>query len=141
MTIDDETEEHRVRCQPHLIALRMLAAGEAAAGFPRQAAADVIRATKAVLAEAEAADRTARTAGGDSPRCLRTGTFLGVRLSRLAAAADDAITAAAAGDSAQLRRHLRRFEALTSAIWTVQESVYGSGPRRRRPPRPHPAGP
>jgi nucleotide-binding universal stress UspA family protein len=39
------------------------------------------------------------------------GTFLRVRLDRLAAAAEDAIAAARAGDSADLRRHLRRFDA------------------------------
>jgi hypothetical protein len=42
-----------------------------------------------------------------------------VRLSRLAAAAGDA--AAGAGDFTQLRRHLHRFEVLTSAIWAVQD--------------------
>jgi predicted transcriptional regulator len=50
-----------------------------------------------------------------------TGIFLDVRLSRLVAAADDAIAAAQAGDFTQLRRHLPRFETLTSAIWAVQE--------------------
>jgi len=25
-----------------------------------------------------------------------------------------------------MRQHLRRFDALTSAIWTVQDAVYGS---------------
>ena len=50
------------------------------------------------------------------------GIFLGVRLSRLAAAANDAITAAGAGDFTQLRTHLRRFDTLTSAIWAVQDA-------------------
>ena len=36
------------------------------------------------------------------------------------AQATDAILAGA-GDFTQLRRHLRRFEALTSAIWIVQD--------------------
>jgi hypothetical protein len=45
-----------------------------------------------------------------------------VRLSRLTAAAGDAVAAAGAGDFSQLRRHLRRFEALTSAIWAVQDA-------------------
>jgi hypothetical protein len=44
-----------------------------------------------------------------------------VRLSRLAAAAGDAVAAAGAGDFTQLRRHLHRFEVLTSAIWAVQD--------------------
>ena len=58
-----------------------------------------------------------RTGGGPCP-----GIFLSVRLSRLAAAAGDAIAAAWAGDFTQLRRHLRRFETLTSAIWAVQDA-------------------
>jgi hypothetical protein len=37
------------------------------------------------------------------------------------AAAGDAVAAAGAGDFAQMCRHLRRFEALTSAIWAVQD--------------------
>lgn len=125
MTIDDTTGVHQVRCQPHLLALRMLARSEAATA---QAVAEVVRATRAVLAEAEAAGVTARAPAGDAPGNPRAGTFLGVRLNRLAAAADDAIAAAAAGDSAQLRRHLGRFDALTSAIWAVQDAVYGSAP-------------
>jgi hypothetical protein len=52
--------------------------------------------------------------------------FLRVRLDRLAVAADAAMTAAREGDSGEMRRHLRRFDALTSAIWTVQVAVYGS---------------
>jgi hypothetical protein len=44
-----------------------------------------------------------------------------VRLSRLAAAAGHAVAAAGAGDFTQLRRHLHRFEVLTSAIWEVQD--------------------
>ncbi len=80
-------------------------------------------ATAAILAEAEAASREVRAAAGGSPG---TGIFLDVRLSRLAAAAAEAVTAAGAGDSAQLRRHLHRFETLTSAIWTVQDATHPS---------------
>jgi hypothetical protein len=47
--------------------------------------------------------------------------------------ADDAIAAARAGDSGEMRRHLRRFDALTSAIWTVQDAVYGSRQVRAAP--------
>jgi hypothetical protein len=126
MTINDETEDHEVRCQPHLLALRMLARGEAATVVPRQVATEVIRATRAVLAEAEAA-RGAAKGPRDDPRA---GTFLQVRLNRLAAAADEAIAAATAGDSAQLRRQLNKFEALTSAIWTVHKAMHGRAPRR-----------
>ena len=57
-----------------------------------------------------------------------------VRLDRLAAAASDAIATARAGDPAELRRHLYRFEALTSAIWAMHEDVYGARRARRRAP-------
>jgi len=114
MTIADRIDDHQARCQPHALSLRMIARDEPGTALTRQGVLEVIQATQAILAEAEAAVRDARA-----------GTFLGVRLSRLAAAADDVIAAARAGDAAQLRRHLHRFEVLTSAIWTVQEAVYG----------------
>jgi hypothetical protein len=46
-----------------------------------------------------------------------------VRLDRLAAAAEDTIAAAQAGDSGEMRGHLRRFDTLTSALWIVQDAV------------------
>ena len=60
------------------------------------------------------------------------GAFLRVRLDRLATAASDAIAAARAGDFGEMRRHLCRFDVLTSAIWTVQDAVYGSRRVQRR---------
>lgn len=118
MTAAGRTEDHQVRCLPHMLTLRLLARDGAEAPLPWLAAAEVIRATEAILAEAQAASRVVRAAAGGG---RGTETFLDVRLSRLTAAADDAIAAAAAGEFAQLRRHLRRFEALTSAIWAVQD--------------------
>jgi hypothetical protein len=128
MTVADRTEDHQARCLPHLVRLRMLARIEADAPLPWLAADEVARATQAILAEAraagcEAADRGTRLVAAGGP-----GTFLSVRLSRLAAAADDAITAAWTGDFAQLRRRLARFDTLTSAIWTVQDVVSGPDP-------------
>ena len=126
MSVADQIKDHQGHCLAALISLRMLAQGEAGTPLPRWVAAEVTRATGAVLAEAEAAARTALAEagpGGDHPE---NETFLRVRLDRLAAAARDAITAADAGDSGEMRRHLRRFDALTSAIWTVQDAVYGS---------------
>jgi hypothetical protein len=114
MTIADQIDDHQTRCQPHLLSLRMVVGHEAGTALSRQAVLEVIQATEAILAEAEAAVMDARA-----------GTFLGVRLSRLASAADDVVAAARAGDTAQLRRHLHRFDVLTSAIWTVRQGVYG----------------
>jgi hypothetical protein len=126
MSTADPIQEHQTRCLAPLISLRMLAQGEAGTPLPRWVVVEVAQATGTVLAEAEAAGRAVLTGadvGGD-----RRGdeTFLRVRLERLAAAADDAIAAARAGDSGEMRRHLYRFDALTSAIWTVQDAVYGS---------------
>jgi len=128
MTIARQTEDHQARCQPYLLTLRMLARDEAGTALACHTVIELIRATEAVLAEAGAAVRDAHTAAGPA-----AGTFLSVRLSRLAAAADDAIAAARAGDPAGLRRRLDRFDVLTSAIWTVQRSVYGPDPGRRLP--------
>jgi hypothetical protein len=128
MTIAGKIEDHQARCQPHVLRLRMIAHDEAGTALTWQAVTDVIQATGAILAEAKAAGSDARAAG-DGPGAV---TFLGVRLSRLTAAANDAIAAAGEGDSGQLRRHLRRFEVLTSAIWTVQEAVSGPDPGRHR---------
>jgi hypothetical protein len=130
MDVADRTEDHQARCLPYLLRLRILAMDEAGAPLPWLAAEEIARATRAILAEVAeagrgAADRGTRTVAGDGPG---PGTFLSVRLSRLAAAAEDAINAAGTGDFAQLRRHLARFDALTSAIWTVQEAWSGPGP-------------
>jgi hypothetical protein len=119
MPIADRIGDHQTRCVPHLVTLRMLARDDAEAPFPRLIGAQVAEATVAILAEAEAAGREVRAATGGGPG---TGIFLGVRLSRLAAAAGDAVAAAETGDFTYLRRHLRRFEVLTSAIWAVQDA-------------------
>ena len=123
MSVADQIREHQARCLTPLISLRMLAQGEAGMPLPRWVVVEVAQATATVLAEAEAAGRAALAAASDHPG---DETFLRVRLDRLTAAADDAIEAARAGDSSEMRRHLRKFDALTSAIWTVQDSVYRS---------------
>jgi hypothetical protein len=107
MTIADRIGDHQARCLPYLLTLRMLARDDAETRVPWLARVEVTRATGAILAEAEAAGREV-----------------------WAVAADDAIAAAGAGDFTRLRRHLRRFEALTSAIWEVQDDP---------PPGPRPA--
>ena len=125
MDVTGQLEDHRARCLPHLLTLRMLARDTPEVPLPWLAVAEVTGATEAILSEVEAAVR-AVTGGGPGgagdPGDPGIGIFLGVRLSRLAAAADDAITAAWAGDFTQLRTHLHRFETLTSAIWAVQDA-------------------
>ena len=126
MSVANQIKVHQARCLASLISLRRLAPGEAGVPLPRWVEAEVAQATGTVLTEAEAASRSALTAagvGGDPPG---DGTFLRVRLDRLAAAANDAIAAARVGDPGEMRRHLHRFDTLTSAIWTVQDAVYGS---------------
>lgn len=125
MSVADQIYDHQARCLAPLISLRMLAQGEAGTPLPRWVAVEVVQATGTVLAEAEAAGHTALTAADVRSDHPGDQTFLRVRLDRLAAAAGDAIAAARAGDSGEMRRHLRRFDALTAAIWTVQDAVYG----------------
>ena len=122
MDVTGQLEDHQARCLPHLLTLRMLARDTPEAPLPWLTVAEVTRATETILAEVEAAVRAVTGGGPGSPGSPGTGIFLDVRLSRLAAAADDAIAAAWAGDFTQLRRHLPRFETLTSAIWAVQEA-------------------
>jgi hypothetical protein len=124
MTFDDQIDDHQGRCQVHLLRLRILAHGEAAAVLPPGIAAEVRAATNVIIAEAEAAGRAVLAAMAGGRRQSEAETFLWVRLARLAGAADEAVNAARGGDAPGLRRHLGRFDALTSAIWTVQHAVY-----------------
>jgi hypothetical protein len=120
MTAAEEIRHHQARCQPYLLRLRMLARGE---GEPALTAAEASHATDAIVIEARTATQAAladRDGGHPS-----AGTFLRVRLNRLARAAEEAIAAARDGDTAGLRRAPHRFEALTSAIWTAQHAVCG----------------
>jgi hypothetical protein len=140
MTVDGTLEDHRVRCQPYLLRLRMIARGDPGLLLTQLTVAEVIQATEMVLAEAEAAGGDVRAAAGDVRAAAGVSgsgpgapAFLRVRLNRLAGAANDAIAAAGAGDSGQLRGQLRRFDVLTAAIWTVHQAVYGPAGRAIRP--------
>ena len=147
MTVDGTLEDHRVRCQPYLLRLRMIARDDPGLLLTQLTVAEVIQATEMVLAEAEAAGGDVRAAGGDVQAAAGdvqaaagvsgsgpgAPAFLRVRLNRLAGAANDAIAAAGAGDSGQLRGQLRRFDVLTAAIWTVHQAVYGPAGRAIRP--------
>jgi hypothetical protein len=134
MSVTEQIRDHQASCVAPLISLRMLAQGETGLPLPRWVVVEVAQATGTVIAEAEAAGRAALTAVGASSDHPREETFLRVRLDRLASAASDAIDAARAGDYGEMRRHLRRFDALTSAIWTVQDALSS-----RAVPSPRPA--
>lgn len=131
MTFADRIHDHQARCHPHLLRLQLVARGDADASVPRHIAAEVREATNAILAEAEAAVRTVLAAAADRGREPATETFLQARLARLASAAEEAVTAAHGGHAPGLRSRLRRFDELTSAIWTVQHAVYGHVPLPR----------
>jgi hypothetical protein len=122
MTFTDQMRGHQGCCQRYLIRLRMLARTDSGAELPPQAAAEVREATSMVIADAEAAGRAALAAG--SRRQPHAETFLLVRLSRLASAADEAVDAARDADGPRLTRHLRRFDTLTNAIWTIEHDAF-----------------
>ena len=118
MNAAGEIADHQARCLSHLISLQMLAQGEAGVPLPPWAAAEVALAAGAILTEAEAAGRAALASLGSGQNPV-DGPFLRELLNHLTAAADDAIAAAQTGDPAAMSGHLRRFDALTSAIWTM----------------------
>lgn len=134
MTFADQIRDHQSRCHKHLLRLRLAARGEAGTTVPGQIAAEVRDATNAILVEAETAVRAALATAADRGGEPAMETFLRARLARLAGAAGEAVSAARGGYIPGLRSRLRRFDELTSAIWTVHDAVYG------QVPLPRPAG-
>jgi hypothetical protein len=137
MTVADDPHGHRARCAPHPARLAALAHGPAGAPLPPGTAAKVTEAVGAVLAEAQAAGRTAVT-GTAVGEQAQTAEFLAARLARLTAAATAAVTAARDADAAALRRELRRFDTLTTALWTVHRDIAVPAPASGPPPRHSP---
>ena len=123
MTVADAIHDYRERCLPHLIRLRMLST-EPWLAPSAGVAAEVSQATSAVLGQAEAASRVALAGTRAGRRDRGPGVFLAARLARLRAAAEDAVTAARGGNAAALRQRLVRFDALTSALWTAQDTAH-----------------
>ena len=120
MSVADAIHSYHERSLPHLAWLRILSGSGAAPPPSPGVAAEVATATRAVLAQAEAASRlalaaTRRESGGDGPAL-----FLAARLSRLTAAADEAVAAARDGNAATLRERLLQFDTLTAAIYTTE---------------------
>jgi hypothetical protein len=121
VTFTDPTGDRQLACRRRLLRLRMAVLSQDAMTSARQAA-EIRHATNAVIAEVEAMSRDVLEASRHEPGGE---TFLWVRVTRLAMAADDAVNAARNGDLAALDAHLRHFDSLTLAIWTVQDAVYG----------------
>jgi hypothetical protein len=126
MTFLHPTDDHQSRCQEQLLRLRMLARSWDGAAAPHEVVAEIREATNAIIAEAEAMTRAAfRDARRQEPQAE---TFLWVRITRLAAAADRAVDAARSRDVSGLRGYLNHFDTLTSALWAVRDAVYSPRP-------------
>lgn len=133
MTAAHRTRECYARCVLRLARLRVLAGDGAGAPLPPGAAGEVGHAARAIVAETGAAGQAAVAAVAESRRRSAT-VFLGARQARLAAAADEVVAAAEDGSAAALSRPLRRFEALTTALWTVQSELRPASPPPARAP-------
>ena len=134
------TRAHYARCVRLLARLRLLASQDAGAPLPPGAAGEVGHAASAIVAEADAAGQAVVAAVAERSR-RSAAVFLAPRQARLAAAADDIVAAAEDGSAAALSRHLCRFEALTSALWTVQRAICAPAHRPRPALLPAPAAP
>jgi hypothetical protein len=129
VTFSDQIDDHKSRCRRQLTRLRILARGQDGVLLSGEVITEVRDATNAIIAEVEAMSRSALLAGGrQDPQAE---TFMWVRVTRLASAADRAIDAARGRDTLGFRAHLHQFDTLTSAIWAVQHAIYGTPPRPR----------
>jgi hypothetical protein len=133
MTAAHRARECYTRCVPRLARLRLLAGDGAGAPLPPGAAGEVGQAARAIVAETGAAGQAAVAAVAESRRSSAA-VFLAARQARLAAAADEVVAAAENGSAAALSRPLRRLEALTTALWTVQSELRPAWPASARAP-------
>jgi hypothetical protein len=133
MCLESELYDHHSRCIPYLLRLHLAASRDPLTPLPFTVADEIGEATDAILAEVEAAaDKVAAA----SIRRRATAECLAARVTRLAAAANDAVAAAKISDMTLLRAHLDRVEALTSAVWALQlaisaEDLHAPGPPAR----------
>ena len=136
MTAAHRRQECYTRCALRLARLRLLAGDGAGAPLPPGAAREVGQAARTIVAETGAAGQAAVAAIAESRRSSAA-VFLAARQARLAAAADEVVAAAEDGSAAVLSRPLRKFEALTTALWTVQSELHpaSSSPSARAPGR------
>jgi hypothetical protein len=122
MNVTDDVRRHHTRCARDRARLRMLAC-DPGGPLPPGAVHQIAQSTSTIVAEAKEAARTALTSGPAGRRRSGRGSFLAARMTRLENAAHEAVASARDGDAATLRQRLNRFEALTSAMWTVQLAV------------------
>jgi hypothetical protein len=120
MYLESDLYDHHSRCIPYLLRLHLTAAHDPLTPLPLTVADEIGEATEAILAEVEAA---AAKVAAVSVRRRATAECLAARVTRLAAAANDAVAAAKISDMTLLRCHLDRFEALTSAMWALQLAI------------------
>ncbi len=133
-----EIRAHRALCLPHLARLHMHGRYQPGEALPAGLADEVSERTSAILAETGAAVQVTVAAIPGTRRAAVAG-LLADRLTRLAAAADETVSAAKDADAGALRRCVRRFEMLTSAAWTVQLAMAGKAapPGQARPGQAH----
>jgi hypothetical protein len=117
----DQMDDRRLRCGQQLSRLRALTQRQESGPISLQCAAELQDATNAILGEVEEMGRTMLDHDGRLAPAAET--FMWVRVARLATTADQAVDAARRGDTAGLRAHLRHFETLTSALWTVWDAM------------------
>ena len=130
MTAAHRARERYTRCVLRLARLRLLAGDGAGPPLPPGAAGEAGQAARAIVAETGAAGQAAVA----ESRRGSAAVFPAARQARLAAAADEVAAAAEDGSAAALPRPLRRFEALTPALWTVQSGLRPAGPAPARAP-------
>lgn len=120
MTFTDLGDDRRLRCRRHLSTLWTLALGQNNVAFPQQAADEIRDAANSILIEVEAMSRALPEGGRRDPGAE---AFLWARVTRLAMTADHAVDAARRGDPGGLVGHLRNFETMMSALWTVRDAM------------------
>lgn len=123
MTFSEHIRAYQPRCRQQLLRLRTLVQSRDETDLSQEIVEEVRDATNAVIAEAEGLTRAVIQADGS--RGPQAETFLWARVTRLATAADRAVSSARNRDVRALRAHLHHFDTLTSAIWTVQQASYG----------------
>ncbi len=128
MIVPEYPRTPREQCAALVARLGMLAADQDSTALSPDFTGQLGELTSAIVAQAEIAGQTVTASMTDRRRAAEVTRFLSARLTRMATAAQDVMGAAERGDMGALRRQLRRFEVLETAMWTVQAAL--------RPPHP-----